>query len=130
MRSTHHSGGSDDSRRPRTIGARRRFSYQVLATAGWHAGRNFDADREADASGRPLPAQRCASTFPEERAVIARHRPKSVFKPADVERVRERFQTILKIASEKPLNEVKPPMASPARTAPVPAPTVRRRKRA
>ena len=62
--------------------------------------------------------------------MIARHRPKSVFKPADVERVRERFQTILKIASEKPLNEVKPPVAAPARTAPVPAPTVRPRKRA
>ena len=62
--------------------------------------------------------------------MIARHRPKSVFKPADVERVRERFNTILKNVSEKPLVEVKPPAAAPARTAPVPAPTIRSRKRA
>ncbi|HEY7521325.1 MAG TPA: hypothetical protein VIE36_23800 [Methylomirabilota bacterium] len=62
--------------------------------------------------------------------MIARHRPKSVFKPADVERVRERFQTILKNASEKPLVDVKPPAPAPARKAPVPAPSVRPRKRA
>jgi hypothetical protein len=62
--------------------------------------------------------------------VIARHRPKSVFKPADVERVRERFQAILKHVSEKPLVEVKPPVAAPARKAPMPAPVVRARKRA
>jgi hypothetical protein len=62
--------------------------------------------------------------------VIARHRPKSVFKPADAERVRERFQTILKNVSEKPLNEVKPPVAAPARKPPVAAPTIRPRKRA
>jgi hypothetical protein len=53
-----------------------------------------------------------------------------VFKPADVERVRERFNTILKNVSEKPLVEVKPPAAAPARKAPVPAPTIRSRKRA
>ena len=62
--------------------------------------------------------------------MIARHRPKSVFKPADVERVRERFNRILKNVSEKPLVEVKPPVAAPARKAPVPAPTIRSRKRA
>jgi hypothetical protein len=62
--------------------------------------------------------------------VIARHRPKSVFKPADVERVRERFQAILKTASEKPAVEVKPPAVAPARKAPMPAPSVRPRKRA
>jgi hypothetical protein len=66
--------------------------------------------------------------------VIARHRPKSVFKPADVERVRERFQTILKNVSQKPLAEVKPlvevkpPVAAPARKAPMPAPAVRRKR--
>ena len=62
--------------------------------------------------------------------MIARHRPKSVFRPADVERVRERFQAILKNASEKPLVEVKPPVAAPARKAPVPVSPIRRRKRA
>lgn len=62
--------------------------------------------------------------------MIARHRPKSVFRPADVERVRERFKTILKNASEKPLVEVKPPVAAPARKAPGPGPTIRSRKRA
>ena len=60
--------------------------------------------------------------------MIARHRPKSVFKPADVERVRERFQTILKNVSEKPLVEVKPPVAAPARKAPMPPPTIRRKR--
>ena len=60
--------------------------------------------------------------------MIARHRPKSVFKPADVERVRERFQTILKNVSEKSLVEVKPPVAAPARKAPMPAPAVRRKR--
>jgi hypothetical protein len=59
--------------------------------------------------------------------VIARHRPKSLFRPADVERVRERFQTILKNVSQKSLVEVKPPVAAPARKAPVPA--VRPKKR-
>lgn len=61
--------------------------------------------------------------------MIARHRPKSVFKPADVERVRERFQTILKNTSQKLLGEVKPPVAAPARKAPMPAPAPRPRKR-
>jgi hypothetical protein len=65
---------------------------------------------------------------PEGSALIARHRPKSVFKPADVERVRERFQTILKNVSQKPLVEVKPPVAAPARKAPMPAPAVRRKR--
>jgi hypothetical protein len=60
--------------------------------------------------------------------VIARHRPKSLFKPADVERVRERFEAILKQVTEKPLVEVKPPAAAPARRAP--APSARPRKRA
>jgi hypothetical protein len=62
--------------------------------------------------------------------VIARHRPKSVFKPADVERVRERFQTILKNVSEKSLVEAKPPVPAPARKAPMPAAAARPRKRA
>jgi hypothetical protein len=62
--------------------------------------------------------------------VIARHRPKSVFKPADVERVRERFQTILKNVSEKSLVEVKPPVPAPAKKPPLPAPAARPRKRA
>jgi hypothetical protein len=62
--------------------------------------------------------------------VIARHRPKSVFTPADVERVRERFRTILKNASEKPLVEVKAPVAAPARKAPTPPPPARVRRRA
>lgn len=62
--------------------------------------------------------------------MIARHRPKSVFRPADVESVRERFKTILKNVSERPPVEIKPPVAAPARKAPLPAPTIRRRKRA
>ena len=62
--------------------------------------------------------------------MIARHRPKSVFKPADVERVRERFQTILKHVSEKPPVEVKPPVPAPARKAAMQPPAVRPRKRA
>ena len=68
--------------------------------------------------------------------MIARHRPRSVFKPADVERVRARFQTILKNVSEKPLVEVKPPVpvkppvAAPSRKAPTAAPPARSRKRA
>jgi hypothetical protein len=85
----------------------------IVAPVGsdvWHAARNCEEREEA--------------------RVIARHRPKSVFKPADVERVRERFQTILKHASEKPLVEVKPPVAAPARKAPVPPPAARARKRA
>jgi hypothetical protein len=53
--------------------------------------------------------------------VIARHRPKSLFRPADVERVRERFQTILKNVTQKPLVEVNPPVAAPARKPPAKA---------
>jgi hypothetical protein len=78
---------------------------------------------------RPLPVAAIRLHCPEGSAVIARHRPKSVFKPADVERVRERFQTILKNTSQKLLGEVKPPVAAPARKAPMPAPAPRPRKR-
>jgi hypothetical protein len=91
----------------------------------WHAARRSPRLR---ALHRPLPVAAIRLHCPEGSAVIARHRPKSVFKPADVERVRERFQTILRNVSQKPLVEVKPPVAAPARKAPTPPPAVRRKR--
>jgi hypothetical protein len=53
-----------------------------------------------------------------------------MFKPADVERVRERFQAILNSVSQKPPVEIKPPVTVPARKAPIPPPSARPRRRA
>jgi hypothetical protein len=66
--------------------------------------------------------------------LIARHRPKSVFTPADADNVRQRFQSILKRASQK-IEEAavppKPPMPAPARPkVSTPPPPMARRKRA
>jgi hypothetical protein len=61
--------------------------------------------------------------------LIARHRPKSVFRPADAENVRQRFQTILRRASQK-IDAPPPKPPTPVRPkASPPPPMARRAKR-
>jgi hypothetical protein len=63
--------------------------------------------------------------------LIARHRPRSNFTPADAENVRQRFQSILRKALQKAeAPPAKPLPARPKLPAPTPPPPIARRKRA
>jgi hypothetical protein len=61
--------------------------------------------------------------------LIARHRPRSNFTPADADNVRQRFQSILKKALQKadaPLAKPAPPR--PKLPTPAPPPMARRKR--
>jgi hypothetical protein len=63
--------------------------------------------------------------------LIARHRPRSSFTPADADTVRQRFQSILKKALQKIEAPPKPAaLPRPKVSTPVPPPIARRSKRA
>jgi hypothetical protein len=66
-----------------------------------------------------------------DRILIARHRPRSNFTPADADNVRQRFQTILRKALQKAdAPPPKPLAARPKVATPAPPPPMARRKRA
>jgi hypothetical protein len=62
--------------------------------------------------------------------LIARHRPRSKFTPADADNVHQRFQSILRKALQKAEAAPKVTPPRPKVAAPAPPPMARRSKRA